>query len=273
MPTLTPSALVVGAPRRPLPFGLFSVFAPRQDVNTPWQGGGVQWEYLSCSDLDPLIGPVQDDLGALTGLPKNFDEAADSGADTDGVEDAQTFTVYGRFKATPIAWRSGEAQDRALQKLLTFEERSVESEFWNGTLGGGSDLSSPTSVGSVAYSDIVKGLGLLEEFIATNYGSLGVMHMSRGYALELLAEGALTTRGTSLTTELGTPVVAGSGYSRGSMKASPAVFGYRSEPFYSSSIPYDLLDKTNNDLYAIAERTYLLGFDPCGVGSVTVTDS
>jgi hypothetical protein len=41
--------------------------------------------------------------------------------------------------------------------------------------------------------------------------------------------------------------------------------------FTSSQPGSPLLDVKNNDLYAIAERTYLIGFDPTGVGSVTLS--
>jgi hypothetical protein len=49
--------------------------------------------------------------------------------------------------------------------------------------------------------------------------------------------------------------------------ASPALAGYRSEVFDSSATPGDLMDRQTNVLYAIAERSYILGYDPCGVGA------
>jgi hypothetical protein len=45
--------------------------------------------------------------------------------------------------------------------------------------------------------------------------------------------------------------------------ASPALFGYRGPVLAASA-----LDQGNNDHYAIAERQYVVGFDPCGVGAV-----
>jgi hypothetical protein len=52
---------------------------------------------------------------------------------------------------------------------------------------------------------------------------------------------------------------------------SPALFGYRSEVFNSSARPGDLLDRAQNNLYAVAERTYVIGFDPCPVVKATYT--
>ncbi len=74
-----------------------------------------------------------------------------------------------------------------------------------------------------------------------------------------------------MLTAAGTPVVAGTGYTSDLVKASPAIMGMRSEVFFSQNRADrgDGLDITNNDFYALAERTYLLGFDPTGVGTVT----
>ena len=48
------------------------------------------------------------------------------------------------------------------------------------------------------------------------------------------------------------------------------MFGYRSEVFTPSATGGDLFDPRRNDLYAVAERTYLLGFDTCGVAAATI---
>jgi hypothetical protein len=123
-------------------------------------------------------------------------------------------------------------------------------------------------------------LSILEDFISGNYGGLGVIHMTRGAAEALASRMLLESRGGQLFTRVGTPVVAGSGYpgtgpagaSGGAgqtwIMASPAIFGYRSDIFTTSSRSGDTLDRTTNDLTALAERTYLLGYDPCGVGAV-----
>jgi hypothetical protein len=129
---------------------------------------------------------------------------------------------------------------------------------------------------------LATGIALLEDYIATEYGSLGLIHCTRGTATVLAAEDLISNTGGRLTTTIGTPVVAGAGYpgtspagaepaaGRAWVYVTPAVFGYRSEPFTSSNRAGDLFDRGQNDLYAVAERTYLLGYDPCGVGAVEV---
>jgi hypothetical protein len=95
--------------------------------------------------------------------------------------------------------------------------------------------------------------------------------------------GLIVTNGSVARTVLGTPVVAGGGYPGTSPAgvaastgeawayATPALLGYRSAIFYPSSRSGDLLDRGVNDLYGVAERSYLVGWDPCDVGAVEFT--
>jgi hypothetical protein len=45
--------------------------------------------------------------------------------------------------------------------------------------------------------------------------------------------------------------------------ASPALFGYR-----GAVLSHQAFDQRQNDMYALAERQYVVGFDPCGVAAV-----
>jgi hypothetical protein len=215
------------------------------------------------------------------GLPKTLT----SNAGTVGV--ASPFTIYGHFTCSPVGYPDNRAQDLATAHLLSREEARAEQAFWTGDLGNLPSLQdaattdvTPTPGTAVS---LATGLGLLENKIATTYGSLGVIHMTRGAAEIGLGAYLLDISGGRLMTRIGTPVAAGAGYPGTSptgttpaagatwLYASPAVFGYRSEVFTSSSQHGDLFDRAQNNLYAIAERTYVLGFDPCGVAAVLVT--
>lgn len=275
MATIAPAAPVVGATRIPVPYGLFSVAAFRGDGDR-WESG-VQWEALTPDALE-WIGQWQVPPTTTTGLPKDL--AKNIGP----LGEASPFTVYGHFNCSPVGWSPAEAQEQATAQLLAYEETRAEQALWTGHLGntpnlsvGAEDLAPGASVGAAV------ALGMLEEFIADSYGSLGVIHMSKRGAGAVAALNMVEARGNRLTTRLGTPVVAGSGYpntgpdglepsenEKSWMRASPAIFGYRSEVFTSSNTAGDLLDRGLNNLYAIAERSYLLGFDPTGVGAVLV---
>lgn len=275
-----PSALVEGPPRQPLPFGLFSVLTPRPEGDSRWENG-VKWETLTCEPVSGRSGPgcndVADDQGDfpedVIGLPKAL------GRNAGATGEAAAFAVYGHFNCSPVGFSPELAQERATAHLQAREEARVEQALWTGDLGNTPNLTADavdlTSGGAVSPA---AALARLEDFIATEYGSLGVLHLSRG-AVTILSSLTLVSQvGQRLVTAVGTPVVAGAGYPGtdpdGNVAAdttwayaSPALFGYRGEILPSSARPGDLLDRSTNDLYAIAERPYVLGYDPCGVGA------
>ena len=267
---ITPPGTVSGYPRAALPFGLFSVLALRP-AGDRWEAG-VQWESITCESLGALPGPDCH--------PKSGPGGQEAPVGTPLVGSADPFTVYGIFAASPTAYTPQDAEQWALQHLYAREEAKVEELLWDGEQGNTPVLASDDTTVITAGSDAAESLGLMEDALATEYGSLGVIHMSRGTATALFASQLLTTRGAGLFTQLGTPVVAGSGYpgtgppdaqdadKTGWIYGSPALFGYRSEPFFTSSVPGDLLTRGTNDLVAVVERTYVLGFDPCGVHAV-----
>lgn len=366
-PTIAPPALVLGAPRVPLLFGLFSVLAPRPEGDGRWQNG-ITWETLTCepaggigaplctsvdtvqsvtiggagltsftlthlgqttatiaaaataanvqaalvalSNLEPgdvvvtgpAGGPYQvtfqgnlagDPVPAMTATPTGGTgtvtvEIEQVGESTIGLPkeldplDAQPgegspFTVYGHHTCSPIGNTLEWAKEQARQHLVLREEARVEQALWTGDLGnvpnfaGANGYPAIPSAGSFPLAQAWRAVSRLEQEIAQRYGALGVLHMSREVASILTDDGKLSVAQGRITTALGTPVVAGTGYSSNKIVATPALFGYRSEVFDSSDQPYDLLDRAVNDLYAIAERTYVLGFDPCGAVSATLT--
>ena len=210
------------------------------------------------------------------GLPKSLDP------NTPEPGSALPFVVYGHFQCSPLAWSPQDAQAKASAHLQAHEEARVEQALWTGNLGnrprflGAADLGSGTSYG------LARGLAMMEDYIAFAYGSLGVIHMTRGVALRMIADDLLTAMSGRLFTALGTPVAAGAGYpgtgpnnetvtlDESWIFATPPLFGYRGEVFTSSNRQGDLLDRGTNDLYAIAERSYLIGFDPVTLGAVEI---
>lgn len=263
--------VVPGPARAPLPYGLFSVLVPRPEGEGRWQNG-VQWEPLTCAPVSG-IGPSCEP-GESIGLPKSF-------ADGGGVGEASPFAVYGSYVCSPVGRTIEEAQERATLHLINREEAGVEAALWTGALGNTPNLRNAVVLGGGAV-DVVEGMGLLEDYLATEYGSLGVLHMTRGGATSA-ANGMMAMReGARLVSALGTPIVAGAGYDGSSpegaaatdgttwLYATPALFGYRSEIFPSVTRGGDLLDRGENNLYAIAERNYVLGWDDCGVAAVQI---
>lgn len=259
---------VEGIARQALPFGLFSVLTPRASADDHWQADGIEWETLGCAPASGIGQPCDDDV---IGLPKNL---TDSGA-AGGTAEATPFTVYGSYNCSPVGHPLQYAQDRATEHLLAREEARVEQALWTGDLGNDGFAAEAVNAGSGAVS-LVRALAQLEQWLAVHYGSQGVIHMTREAALLAAEDRGLTVKGNTLTTRLGTPVVAGAGYpgtgptgqnpAAGTtyLYATPALVGYRSEVFPGVDPVGAGLDRSSNDLHAVAERTYVIGYDPCG---------
>ena len=258
-----PRAVVDGPPRLPLPYGLFSVVSLAEASTERWENG-VTWLGASCDPVAIVVG----DCDAPEGFPKQFPDGGGV------VGEASAFTVYGTYKCSPSGNAVSEGQRQAREVLIAREEAAVERRLWD------SMDDDPTVL---AGGDPLVTLALLERFIGDEYGSLGVIHASRFAAAILVVKGLISGNGKQMQTALGTPVVVGTGYpgtgvdgvappdASEYIAATPAMFGYRSQIFESTNRPGDLLDRTSNDLYGIAERNYLIGYDNCGVAFAPVT--
>ncbi len=261
-----PATLVAAPARTGLPYGLGSVLA--------WRTGdrfenGVVFDSLPCAPVRGRGGPECDPEAEVIGLPKEIDTF--DGPNHDGA--GSPFVVYGEYQCNPIGGGWNNAQDGANAHLLAREEARVEQALWTGDLGnvpnfsGANGFDAPVDLGEFAKAKIA--LAKIEQAIAREYGSQGVIHLSRATA-SLLDN--FEARGGRLYTALGTPVVAGTGYPDGEIVGTPAMFGYRGEILTSSNRQGDLLDRAKNVLYAIAEREYVIGIDPCPIVRATFTE-
>lgn len=279
-----PATRIDTPPRLPFPFGLNSVVSIADAATERWTNG-VTWE-MSCFDPAGIaIGDCDDPQG----FPREFPESGP------GTGEAYAFTVYGVYKCSMIGMNLDDAQDKARDALLAREEQAAEFALWQRLAQfEDSDGNGPEELTG---GDVVEVLGQLEKFIADTYGSLGVIHASRNAATTLTQKGLIRASGSRMLTNLNTPVLVGSGYpgsgpgtytepvgeTPGSwaydppaagtefVAASPAIFGYRSQVFDGSLVPGDLLDRGTNDMIGLAERNYLLGFEPCGVAFAALT--
>lgn len=265
---LAPRQTVTGPARVPAPYGLFSVLQFRESLDRHWEAGGVQWQSIDGSVDLGVVGAPQANPADTAGLPKTFSR-------TITIDESEVFTLYGQQKITPgPGWNQETASERARELLTTLEERTVEKVI-SGQLGylvKNLDNGAAGTVG--AASNLVEVVAILEDWLGDHYGSRGIIHLSRSNAvIGLSHDNVLETRGNGLFTKLGTPVVAGSGYANDVAFGSSPLAGYRSDIFDNVGPSYNLLDKNNNDLYAIAERTYSIGFEGLALARVTIGDS
>ena len=248
---VAPAAWIDAPARMPLPYGLFSVVAFTEGAGR-W-ANGVEWDAGTCDPARGIGDPSCDPEDDTEGLPKDLTFDPSTGS-------ASPFTVYGVWACSPVGATPQQAWEKARAHLLAREEARVEQALWTGDLGNTPNL------------DTLAGTPQTADSLAAGYGSAGVLHMSRAVASELLTIGGAETSGGRLRTKLGTPIVAGSGYPVADRRVigTAPVFGYRSEVFTPSAAPSNLFNPRRNDLYAVAERTYLLGFDTCGVAAATI---
>jgi hypothetical protein len=264
----TPLAAVAAPTRTAHPYGLGSVFGWRNADR--WEAG-VTWSSLPCT---PALGrsgaacttdPVAD---PIPGLPKPIDSAGGP-----AIGEATPFQVFGLYRCLSVGIPIEDAQAWAEAALLAGEEARAEQALWTGDLGNTPNLSGangydvPTSVGT--FTDPVEALAKIEQALAYNIG-LGVVHMSTAMATRL-ARYLDPKGGRMYTRAVGTPVVVGAGYPDGAIVGTAPLFGYRSDIFDNSGRVGDLLDRAYNQMNAIAERSYLVGFDPCPVFTATYT--
>lgn len=267
--TVAPGGLVAAPARVALPYGLGSVLGWR--TGDRFETGAV-WTSLPCQ---PALGrggaACLDDVDdEIPGLPKDIESGLGP-----QVGEADPFIVYGLYRCLATGTSPSEAQQWADLSLYQGEEARAEQALWFGDLGNTPNLTGangyPAPITAGGHTTALDALAAVEDMMAREYLSQGVIHVSRRTAV-LLGRHVERSGNRLFTRNLGTPVVAGTGYpDEPSIVGTPPLFGYRSEVFNSSSRPGDLFDTQYNYMNAIAEREYLVGFDPCPVIKATYT--
>lgn len=265
-----------------LPYGLWEAAQHPAPSGPHWQQG-VTW-----IERCPDGGTTYDECLTVTGTgaPPAPPAKADNVDQT--FRGATPFTVYAEFDCSPVGL--GDAQTVAADALARVEAQRVEAAFWTGVAGGvetvfphlaadaqvldaqGIVLQTAAST-AVTGADVAHALGELEQDLADCYAGQGVIHIPRVALPTFAANGLVREAGGRLLTHSGNVIVVGGGYTgSGPDGAAPAagtawiyatgaVFGYRSEPYISRA--RDSLDRAENTMRMIAERTYVIGFECC----------
>lgn len=271
-------------------FGLMSVVQSRFDDADPHWRGGVKWEAV-CGAAGTAFQDCGDDTGERDKDP------------THDIEwyGAQPFTVYSRVDCTPIGFGQSDVDGGAkvTTTLERYESFQVEQAFWTGTVDAAANRAVPhlaasaeildteesasgvpvilqmaaTQVTGVAL-DIAEALGRLEQATSGCGDIQRTIHMTQTVAEIAASRGLLEARNGQLRTKLGSLVAAGLGYTGSSpsgvltagvhwMYATGPVFMYRTPLIRVGADIREVLDRATDTVIAIAERTYLLGYDCC----------
>ena len=231
---------VVAPSVTPSPYGLFSVAPPGSPGDPHWQNG-VMWESWSCVDAALTTDPC---ISGTTPDPKDFDDCPFVGY-------AEPVTVYVGLKHSG----GGDAAVEGAGSILSAaEQTAVEEHLWARFVAAGAVF---------AADSVVQALALVEGSLARHYRGRGVIHMNRGVATSLAQY--LVRQGDQLQTIAGTPVVAGSGYNQEATDDVPGevvIYGTGGLVVYRSDVlAVDAWDRSINDHLALAERTYVAGWD------------
>lgn len=293
---MSSARLIVSQPDFTLPpFSLESVVDWR-DGDLHWRAG-VEWETV-CGDSDSTYDEcviVNATSGAATGTPVPFPEPpAKSATAAKQNFGATPFTVYAEVDCSAVGFYD-DSTAWAEARLHRTEAKEIEKVFWTGVVAGQSAAQYPHLAANAAIADteangnlvqlqqaavVVTGtpvcvevaLGLLESAFADCYSGQGIIHVPNELIPLFNQAYLLETEDGRLITGNGNVVVAGTGYPGtapdGTVTAgarwiymTPRIFGYRSD--VRTFVRESTLDRTVNTVRAVAERTYVLGYDCC----------
>lgn len=244
---------------RPHPFGLMSVVADTIDA--------PRWSF---GTTDYLLTPRP------SGVVRNTDCAIGPTAALDLPEgrpfgEAVPFEVDAGFTCKSVGITRDEVQAHARRTLEVSRGPLIEAHMWPLFTAD-----AVTPFGTTAVS-LVAGIGLLEDWLTTNYGAAGAMHINRRAASSFAERHQLTRVGEQLRTVLDTPVAFGNypltGPLDGDDDPLPAAAGTawlvatgqvitaEGEIKLRSAEGSAYIDTTTNVVTGIASQQFIVGFD------------
>lgn len=270
MPSTELRTRVEAIPGTPSPYGLLSA-ATVLDA----QGHellGIEWEPISCAAALTTDFCSDDDEFDPT---KTFDRS--------GRATASPVTVYYGRDCGPIGQSFDEAAAYVRAGLAIGEPAALEGWFQTNVLSvNAEDLTPAAGAMSPAQA-----LGVLEAYLGTNYGGVGVVHIPVGLAAVFGAAGTLLDKGARRETWAGNLVALGAGYgvNVGPVTSSgdPAEAGddafwvYITGPVVvrreavdvAARGDRDVVDVVLNDRTMLAERTSVISYE-CAAAAVQV---
>lgn len=265
MPIIAPKQRIEAPVTQRLKGGLFSRFAPIEDSSIRWENG-VTWEDVERADVG-TIGQYQNP-GTVNGLPKVLDKPKGV-----TVESMEPITVYATFRTTPLDHSPEEAVAIAAQRLAQYEEAAVESVLWNGVGVAGPALIRVQEWANNAGAQAPEGAWNAAEHYAHTAGVAPTFHVARRHGALLAGRKYIKVdpKTGEAYTALGTPVVLGDGYADKPpiIASTGPILIYRGDVFTSTNGAGGF-DKGTNDLTAVAERQYVVAFNPGDAYSVKI---
>lgn len=249
-------------------FGLFSASTLLEGV-PPHELNGIEYETVCSPQVDPY--PV--------GLCPADSPAADrekKPAGTVSTASASPFAVYAADSCV-LGRDETEARQQLRQRFLSGEQAAVERTVFDGQMGNTPFLRQADVINTHADAlpDLIEAIGLIEQWLAENYGGVGVVHAPRSMAPKLKAQTVMDVKGGQASTIAGSAWVFGTGYPgtppatfRGEddgklwLYATPPVNVRRSRVIEPADWTSGAFDKATNSGFLLEERQYVVDW-PC----------
>lgn len=282
-------ALVPSPAFTPLSYGLLTVAQDMTSQFNPHWEAGITYMPL-CSAPDSTY----DECLTVTGVGATPQPETKSASFANVRRASTPFTVYARKDcSTPTFWDDLPEQIR--EAIFQGESWQVERSFWTGIAAATANVVHPHLASmaeligdrdilemvvdelSDSPVDIVLGVGLLDEAIADCYKGQGVLHAPAGLGAHLHAWGLMRQAGGRWVSPNGNLWALGSGYD-GSSPDTPGTVTSNVRWIYGTGAAFfargpvrefslvEMLDRVDNTIEALTERTYVVGWDCCLVG-------
>jgi hypothetical protein len=280
----------------PRPYGLLSVADVRTNPDNPHWQNGITW--VDNCLASGMGNTTWDECIVVTGAGA----PPEPPTKTDNVDrlfrGATPFTAYTKFDCAPVGVQDQVAL--AGEALRQSEDWQVERTFWTGMSNGskivfphlaenttrtdaqGISIQTAATIVTGTAVDVPTGLGMLEAQLANCYNGVGIIHVPTVALPSFDMWGLVRQRpsrtsggqfGNQLQTLNGNSVAVGAGYPgtspAGAAPATGTAWLYATGPvvMYRGSvriIPMEQsINRTNNTVEMIAERTFVLGFSCC----------
>ncbi len=276
-PTQVPRALVAAPPApEPVPFGLFSAATIAEDLD-PHELNGVDYEAV-CSAVVrewPPAGAVAAGGAPTSGYETKIPDS------TIAVTAADPVVVYAAEQPAPDHVQHGLTSLR--QRFRAGEQSTVERLLHTGMLGNRPALAPDALVLNDGRPlPVPHAIGLLEHWMASISGGVGVIHAPRWTAQVIATGGLIGSAGPRATTKLGTTLALGTGYpGTAPVTVAPPegddatnVWLYISRPVTlrrSTLVERDTFDPATNTGFRLVERLYVADL-PCHQVAAVRTD-
>ncbi|WP_030672455.1 hypothetical protein [Streptomyces sp. NRRL B-1347] len=272
MPSVGLRRYVEAVPGDPLPHGLLGGCTQIIDVTDPHELLGTEWRPLSCADAHTTTWCPGGDESPGLPAEKTFDRP--------GFCTAPPITVYAGAECSTIGWSYDEAVEHARETLRMGEQRALEEWLMSEVLCSIGDDLTPAA-GAVSIS---QGVGALENWLGTEYGGRGVLHIPVGAGALLGCCNIVHLVDGTPETLAGNCVVLGAGYAVnvGPPDCTVAEPGetwlYATSPVrvrreavaqVPDSDAQSVLTRTNDRL-ALAERTFVVEIACCRAAAIRV---